>query len=82
LSETTLSEFGIDHDADAFYVSETEFFNNACQVELAQAELSHACPLCDEKLNAGLLLADRRGQPPPTSNLKCPLYLWTHSLRC
>ncbi|MFK7777434.1 MAG: hypothetical protein QM501_04850 [Gimesia sp.] len=84
-SLAVLSERGpVDHDSDAFYSSETQFFHDVNSVKLTRANLSVACVLCDELTTTIIRLCVdlERNMPHPLSNLKCPLYLQTLSIRC
>lgn len=84
-SLAVLSEHApVDHDSDALYSSETQFLNDANPVKLTRTNLSVACVFCDVLMTTTIRLCVglERNLPPPLSDLKCPLYLQTRSIRC
>ena len=73
----------VDHDSDAFYVSETQLLSNTMAAKVAKPELSLICVVYDESAAiAGWRLSIGGGLPPPLRDLTCPLYLRILSIRC
>ena len=74
---------GQDHDSDALYGADALLTDNAHSTELPKPELSVLCgELSDSTVKSQWLRCHVHGPPHMRWLQKCPVFLWTLSIRC
>lgn len=74
---------GQDHDSDAVYGADVWLKVSTNSTELSEPELSVTCGEISDSTAKSLLLRCHIHGPPRQQGLqKCPVFLWTLSIRC
>jgi hypothetical protein len=81
-SQSSPDEQFPEHDSDALYASDIQLLNDSKVVEVADAEMSLACVICNELAIGTLYRLCNEYQLPPILHLKCAIYLQLLSIRC
>ncbi len=81
-SPSSPSEHSPDHDSDAVYAGDIQLRNDGQVVEVAQAELSGLCSICDDSMTSAVSRLCTRHHSPPRLRSKCAPYLQLLSIRC